>query len=135
MPSVVGHQSGYNGALLRAAQKGAAAVLINVAIPGNLLTAVGASNGLTTFSFGTQDMAAFQELLKTGPVKVHLELSTEERRGLRDASVWGELPGTSDEDMIIMAHHDAFYEGSLDNASGMAVMMALAVRRSWPRPR
>jgi len=126
MPSVVGHQSGYNGGLLRAAQKGAAAVLINVAIPGNLLTAVGAPNGLTTFSFGTQDMAAFQELLKTGPVKVHLELSTEERRGLRDASVWGELPGTSDEDMIIMAHHDAFYEGSLDNASGMAVMMGLA---------
>ena len=126
MPSVVGHQSGYNGGLLRAAQKGAAAVLINVAIPGNLLTAVGAPNGLTTFSFGTQDMAAFQELLETGPVKVHLELTTEERRGLRDASVWGELPGTTDEDMIIMAHHDAFYEGALDNASGMAVMMGLA---------
>jgi len=126
MPSVVGHQSGYNGGLQRAAQKGAAAVLINVAIPGNLLTAVSAPNGLTTFSFGTQDMAAFQSLIEKGPVKVHLELSVEERTGLRDASVWGELPGTSDEDMVIMAHHDAFYEGSLDNASGMAVMMGLA---------
>ena len=25
-----------------------------------------------------------------------------------------------------MAHHDAFYEGALDNASGMAVMLGLA---------
>jgi len=126
MPSVVGHQSGYNGGLARAAAKGAAAVLINVAIPGNLLTAVSAPGGLTTFSFGTEDMAAFQRLLEGGPVKVHLELSTENRTGLRDASVWGELPGTSDEDMIIMAHHDSFYEGALDNASGMAVMLGLA---------
>ena len=126
MPSVVGHQAGYNGGMLRAVRKGAAAVLVNVAIPGNLLTAVSAPEGLTTFSFGTEDMAAFQGLLEKGPVKVHLELSTETRTGLRDASVWGELPGTTDEDIIVMAHHDAFYEGALDNASGMAVMLGLA---------
>lgn len=126
MPSVVGHSAGYNGAMRRAAEKGAAAILINVAIPGNLLTAVGAPGGLTTFSFGTEDAAAFQALLVQGPVKVHLELSSEMRSGLRDANVWGELPGTSDEDMIIMAHHDSFYEGALDNASGVAVMLGLA---------
>ncbi len=126
MPSVVGHQAGYNGGMLRAVQKGAAAVLVNVAIPGNLLSAVSAPNGLTTFSLGTEDMAAFESLLVKGPVKVHLELATEERTGLKDASVWGELPGTTDEDIIVMAHHDAFYEGALDNASGMAVMLGLA---------
>jgi hypothetical protein len=126
MPSVVGHSAGYNGAMRRAVEKGAAAILINVAIPGNLLTAVSAPEGLTTFSFGTEDAAAFQQLLVQGPVKVHLELATEMRSGLRDANVWGSLPGTSDEDMIIMAHHDAFYEGALDNASGMAVMLGLA---------
>ena len=126
MPSVVAHSAGYNGAMRRAVEKGAAAVLVNVAIPGNLLTAVSAPEGLTTFSFGTQDAAEFQKLLVQGPVKVHLELSTEMRSGLRDASVWGTLPGTTDEDMIIMAHHDAFYEGALDNASGMAVMIGLA---------
>jgi hypothetical protein len=126
MPSVVGHSAGYNGAMQRAVKKGAAAILINVAIPGNLLTAVGAPEGLTTFSFGTEDATAFQQLLVEGPVKVHLELSTEMRSGLKDASVWGTLPGTSDEDMIIMAHHDSFYEGALDNASGMAVMLGLA---------
>jgi len=81
---------------------------------------------LTTFSFGTEDAAAFQQLLVQGPVKVHLELATETRSELKDANVWGTLPGTTDEDMIIMAHHDAFYEGALDNASGMAVMLGLA---------
>jgi Zn-dependent M28 family amino/carboxypeptidase len=64
--------------------------------------------------------------MEKGPVKVQLELATEERRGLRDASVWGELPGTSGEDIIVMAHHDSYFEGALDNASGMAVMLALA---------
>jgi hypothetical protein len=126
MPSVVGHSAGYNGAMRRAVEKGAAAILINVAIPGNLLTAVSAPEGLTTFSFGTEDAATLQQLLVQGPVKVHLELSTEMRTGLRDANVWGTLPGTTDEDMVIMAHHDAFYEGALDNASGMAVMLGLA---------
>lgn len=126
MPSVVGHSAGYNGAMRRAVEKGAAAILINVAIPGNLLTAVGAPDGLTTFSFGTEDAAAFQQLLAQGPVKVHLELATETRSELKDANVWGTLPGTTDEDMIIMAHHDSFYEGALDNASGMAVMLGLA---------
>ncbi|HYL39636.1 MAG TPA: M28 family peptidase [Bryobacteraceae bacterium] len=55
-----------------------------------------------------------------------MELATEERSGLRDASVWGQLPGTTDEDIIVMAHHDGFFEGALDNASGMAVMLSLA---------
>jgi Zn-dependent M28 family amino/carboxypeptidase len=39
--------------------------------------------------------------------------------------VWGVLPGTSDEEIIIMAHHDAYFEGALDNASGMSVMIGL----------
>ncbi len=61
-----------------------------------------------------------------GAVRAHLELSTEMREGLRDANVWGELPGTTDEDIVIMAHHDGFYESALDNASAMAVMLGLA---------
>jgi hypothetical protein len=48
------------------------------------------------------------------------------RSGLRDASVWGTLPGSTSEDIVIIAHHDAFYEGATDNASGMAVMLGLA---------
>ncbi len=47
------------------------------------------------------------------------------RSGLKTASVLGTLPGTTNEDIIVMAHIDAFFEGALDNGSGVAVMMGL----------
>jgi hypothetical protein len=127
MPGSVANSAVYNGALRRAAQRGAAAVLINVAIPGNFKMAYNGNAGnVPTFSIGTEDFARLRELIEQGSVKARVRLDTEMRPGLRDASVWGSLPGTSDEDIIVMAHHDAFFEGALDNASGMAVMMALA---------
>ena len=82
---------------------------------------------IPSFSIGTDDLTALRELMeKEARVTVNLQLDVEERSGLRDASVWGELPGTTDEDIIIMAHHDAYFEGALDNASGMSVMLGLA---------
>ena len=45
--------------------------------------------------------------------------------GLKTASVWGTLPGTTDEDIIIIAHLDGYFDAALDNASGLAVMVGL----------
>jgi hypothetical protein len=116
MPGSVANSATYNNAMLRASQRGAAAALVNVAIPGNFKMAMnGNARGIPTFSIGTEDFNSLRQLMEKGLVKVQLEMATEERRGLRDASVWGELRGTSDEDIIVM-----------DNASGMAVMLALA---------
>lgn len=127
MPGSVANSATYNNAMLRASQRGAAAALVNVAIPGNFKMAMnGNARGIPTFSIGTEDFNSLRQLMEKGLVKVQLEMATEERRGLRDASVWGELRGTSDEDIIVMAHHDSYFEGALDNASGMAVMLALA---------
>ena len=130
MPSVVGHSAEYNGGLERAAARGAAAVLVNIAIPGNLKTAMSAARDanrrVPTFSIGSEDLAAFLELKRKGAVKAHVQLTAEMRPGLRDANVWGTLPGTSDEDIIVLAHHDAFFEGALDNGSGMGVLLGLA---------
>ena len=36
------------------------------------------------------------------------------------------LPGTTDETLIITAHQDGWFDAALDNASGLAVMVALA---------
>ena len=81
---------------------------------------------IPSFSIGTEDLSALRDLDGEGSdVKVKLQLDVTSGAGLRDASVWGELPGTTDEDIIIMAHHDAYFEGALDNASGMAVMLGL----------
>ena len=126
MPGVVAHSAAYNGSAERAAARGAAAVVVNVAIPGNYQVQIRFGSAVPAFTLGTEDMTALQKMIEAGPTKVHVTLATEQRRGLRDASVWGSLPGTSDEDIIIMAHHDAYFEGALDNASGMAVMLGLA---------
>jgi hypothetical protein len=126
MPGVVSHSASYNGSAERAGELGAAAVAINVAIPGNMQVQIRFNTGVPTFTMGTQDMLALREAMEEGPVSVHVQLSTEYREGTRDASVWGELPGTTDENIIVMAHHDAHFTGALDNASGMAVMLGLA---------
>ena len=55
-----------------------------------------------------------------------MRLAVETRTGLKTANVWGVLPGATDENIAVMAHTDAFFEGAMDNASGMATLVALA---------
>ena len=45
---------------------------------------------------------------------------------MKTASVFGVLPGATDENVAVMAHTDSFFEGAMDNASGIATMVALA---------
>jgi hypothetical protein len=59
-------------------------------------------------------------------VAVHLQADIKEKTGLKTGNVWGVLPGASDENILIMAHTDAFFEGALDNASGIAMMLEIA---------
>jgi hypothetical protein len=127
-PAVISHSATWLGASERAAEKGAAAIVINLAIVGtNWQTQMtNGVNGVPTFSIGTGDADALRTLIEQGPVSVKVELNGETRAGLRDANVWGTLPGTTDEDILIFAHHDAYFEGAIDNASGMAVMVGLA---------
>jgi hypothetical protein len=129
-PGVISNSAGWMGSAKRAADEGAAAVLINLALPGNYEIQVApnpnSANGLPTFTMGTDDTNALRGLMEKGPVKVHAEYAMEMRSGLRDSSVWGILPGMTDEDIVVFAHHDAVFTGALDNASGMAVMVGLA---------
>ena len=57
--------------------------------------------------------------------ELHMALSVDMRDGLTSSNVWGTLPGTTDENIIVLAHQDGYYEASLDNASGQSVMMTL----------
>jgi Peptidase family M28 len=126
-PSVINHSANYLGAVKRAEAKGAAAVIVILGIPGNLSSELnGGADKIPAFSLGLEDGTAVRELIEHGGAKLKLNLAVETRSSLRDASVWGELPGTTDEDIIVMAHHDAYFEGALDNASGMATMVGLA---------
>jgi hypothetical protein len=126
-PSVINHSANYLGAVKRAEDKGAAAVIVVLGIPGNLSSELnGAADKIPAFSLGLEDGMAVRELIEHGGAKIKMNLAVETRPALKDASVWGELPGTTDEDIIVMAHHDAYFQGALDNASGMATMVGLA---------
>jgi hypothetical protein len=129
-PGVINNSAQWMGSTKRAEAKGAAAVLINLAIPGNYQIQVAPSpnsaTGIPTFTMGTEDTNALRTMIEKGPVKVHAEYTFEMRPGLTDSTVWGTLPGMTDENIIVFAHHDSVFTGALDNGSGMAVMVQLA---------
>ena len=125
-PSGFQHTAAFTGALQRAAGRGAAAVVVNISIPGNVTNEAASAPGIPTFMIGNQDAAALEKMLASGAVTMHVKLTTEMRPGLKDASVWGSLPGATDEDIVIIAHHDSYFEGAFDNASGMATMLGMA---------
>jgi hypothetical protein len=131
-PDITSRQAGISdGAVKRIGERGAAAIFIIVAIPGNLRTQfypVGST--VPTFSLGLQDGIAIRDLIgqsRGGPpprVKIRFDVKTVPN--LKTSTVWGSLPGTSDETIFVVAHRDGWFEGAVDNASGVATMLGLA---------
>ena len=117
------------GASKRAQDRGAAALVIFYGTSGNMTPwgPMGAGVTLPGVNMGYQDGRALRELIGSGkPVKLRIKSQTKFVPNLKSTSVWGTLPGATDENVILMAHQDAYFDGALDNASGMAVMLALA---------
>jgi len=125
-PSANIHTASQNGAMERAVQKGAAATLLNIYLPGNVINEAGGAAGLPSFAIGNDDTTALRRMMEKGPTKVHFKLTTEMRSNLTDSNVWATLPGTTDEEIVIFAHHDGYFEAAFDNATGSATMLGLA---------
>src|SRR5258707_2715863 len=123
------HSADWSGAVWRANDAGAAIILVEMGFPGNAQSepegAVGAAAPTVTI---TPDEAnLIRDQLDQGrSVSFRLRLATEERRGLKTGNIWGVLPGASEEQILVMAHTDAFFEGAMDNASGLAMMLDIA---------
>jgi hypothetical protein len=135
-PGSMGHSASYERALTRAQQKGAAAVGVVYGISDNFsiwqgLNESGGGQPATRasipgFFMGWEDGRAVRELIGQGqPVRVQLKLAVDERTGLKSQSVVGTLPGANDEEIIVMAHMDGYFEAALDNGTGLSVMMTL----------
>jgi hypothetical protein len=125
LPGDIRHSVQLEGSVARAFDKGAAAVGIVFGISDNFAIWQSAA-GRSGFNLGYEDGMKIREMLGEGkPVKVRMQLDAEMRSGLKTASVIGTLPGTTDEDITILAHMDGYFQASLDNASGLAVMMGL----------
>jgi len=125
LPGDIRHTISLEGSVGRAYEKGAAAVGIVFGISDNFAIWQ-ATAGRPGFNLGYEDGMKIRELIGKGqPVKVKLQLAAEMRQGLKTANVVGTLPGQTDEDITILAHMDGYFQASLDNASGLAVMIGL----------
>ncbi len=123
------HSADWSGAIARANAAGAAVILVEMGFPGNAQSEPEGAVGTRapTLTITPDDANLIRDQLDQGkPVSFHLWLKTEEREGLTTGNVWGMLPGASDEQILIMAHTDAFFEGAMDNASGLAMMLDIA---------
>ncbi len=123
------HTAEWNGAMQRASDAGAAVVFVVMGFPGSSQTNPEGADRLTspTVTVSTVEADAIRDQLERGAaVSMHLTLNIEHRKGGTSGNVWGVLPGTTDEQILVMAHTDCFFDGALDNASGMAAMLAIA---------
>jgi hypothetical protein len=120
------------GAVRRADEAGAAAVVLALGFPGNVFNEPQAGGTVApakvpVFMIGDQDGTAIRQMIERNESpRLRMRLAVETRTGLKTANVWGVLPGATDENIAVMAHTDAFFEGAMDNASGMATLVALA---------
>ena len=125
LPGDIRHSASIDGVVARAFEKGAAAVGLMFGISDNFAIWQGAG-GRSSFNVGFEDGKVLRDLIGRGQaVKVRLKLTSEMRSGLKTASVVGTLPGTTDEDITILAHMDGYFQAALDNGSGLAVMIGL----------
>jgi hypothetical protein len=120
------------GAIRTAEEAGAAAIFIVLGIPGNVTNepaggATAAPANVPVFLIGNEDGAAIRRMIerRQNP-KLNVRLQVETRTGLKSTNVFAVLPGATDENIAVMAHTDAFFEGAMDNASGVATNIALA---------
>lgn len=125
------HSTINGGAIKRIGDKGAAAIFVILAVPGNIRTQfypVGST--VPTFSVGMQDGVAVREMIGQSrdrkPPHVKIRLDVKPESGMKSSTVWGSLPGTTDETIFVIAHRDGWFEAANDNGTGVATMLGLA---------
>lgn len=119
------------GALARAEANGAAVIFEVNTLPGNKRSQeqiVGTK--VPTFTVGQADGNAVRDLIGKAPAgkapRIKVRLDTRMVPDLKSATVWGTLPGATDETIFVLAHRDGWFDGATDNASGVAAMVGLA---------
>jgi hypothetical protein len=122
------HSANWNGAIKRANAAGAAMVFVVMGFPGNPLTQPqGVATTVPTFTVSSDEGDKVRAALGAGKkVIVKATADINHVPNLKTGNVWGVLPGATDETIFIMAHTDSFFEGAIDNASGLAMMMEIA---------
>jgi len=142
MPGSWRHTATQEGAIARAQQKGAAAIIVSIQLPhvvgmtgnageGNIRTQLyPTGTNVPTFSMGMKDGIDFRAMIGQAaagqPVRLKIRLDVQTVPNLKTSTVWGKLPGATDELIYVEAHRDGWFESATDNASGVATMLGLA---------
>ena len=121
-----------DNAIRRIGERGAAAIFVIQGIPGNERTQFYPVNSqVPTFSTGLRDGLAARDFIAdatAGGARPHVKITLPIDRtpNLKTGTVWGTLPGMTDEQVVIVAHRDGWFEGANDNATGVATLVGLA---------
>ena len=131
-PGQMGQSAVFEAAFKRASDAGAAAIIGIWGYYDNMAVWQGFGGGFSSNNFppgfflGFEDGKKLRDLIGTGPAKVKMRLQAETRQNLKSISIYGTLPGTTDENILVMAHMDGWFDAALDNASGLSTMLTLA---------
>ena len=119
-----------DNAIKRIGERGAAAIFVILGIQGNEKTQFYPVNSpVPTFSLGQKDGLAMRDFIaQAGAGEAHVKVKLDVQRvpNLKTATIWGTLPGMTDENVIVVAHRDGWFEGANDNAAGVATMIGMA---------
>lgn len=119
-----------DNAIKRIGERGAAAIFIIQGLPGNEKTQFYPVNSpVPTFSLGQKNGLSMRDFIAAagaGEARVKILLDVKRVPNLKSATIWGTLPGMTDENDVIVAHRDGWFEGANDDAAGVATMVGLA---------
>jgi len=123
-------------------RRGAVGVINLVDQAGNMRMRDISGCGGPCFNIGGQDGRFLEEVMDLAAeagvsdrLRVQMRLRDERRSGMRASNVIGIVPGESDENLIVNAHVDGWFDGANDNADGTAIMLALAEHFARPENR
>ena len=133
-PSTLVQSAMWMGPVARAQRAGAKAVIVDIAIPGNLHY-VSHMNGalrnfkVPIFTIGDADgtkVEAMHAAANGMGVKTHLQWNVEHLPDLKEGVIIGKLPGMTDENIVMIAHTDGYFQGATDDGAGTAALLGTA---------
>jgi hypothetical protein len=118
--------------------RGALAVINVVEQTGNMHIRDFGNCGAPCFNLGTADGVFLQSVMdkaaqsNSAAPRIELKLDAKQLTGLKGHNAVGIVPGKSDENIIVNAHADGWYDAAGDNADGLAVLLAMARHFAQP---
>jgi hypothetical protein len=134
-PSNLIQSAMWMGSVGRAQRAGAKAVVIDIAIPGNMHYVSHMEGGrvrdiqIPIFTIGDDDGHAAEELIAQANgagVKTRLRWDVQHYPDLKEDIVIGKLPGMTDENIVMIAHVDGYFDGAIDDGAGTAALLGTA---------